>query len=397
MKNKLWKPIKEFLKKIRELLYRNFITEHIIRVKEQVLLESAPEFSDNTYSLYLEMLKKNYQKKYKIIWLVTSDEINKNFKRDDITYFNINKKGFINNLKLQYLINTSKFIITCNRFYKRKTNRQTIIYLNHGQPLKDCSKLKMNFGDVDASVTSSKFFVEKNSQALNTAKEKFVIFQPPRNDGLLKQNKNVRKIMDCENMKMIVWLPTFRNHADGKRVDSDFNMPLGIPIIYDIKELEKINKFLKDNNIIIFLKPHFVANLGDLKAKTYSNFKIIYNKDLDENNITLYELLGASDALITDYSSVYYDYLITKKPIGLTLDDFKEYESKTGFAYNYKEIMKGHYIYNKNDYYDFLDNISKNKDPNNEERMDIIKKLNFDTKGNYSKKVFDFLVDKYHF
>jgi len=29
--------------------------------------------------------------------------------------------------------------------------------------------------------------------------------------------------------------------------------------------------------------------------------------------------------------------------------------------------------------------------------MDIIKKLNFDTKGNYSKKVFDFLVDKYHF
>ena len=60
MKNKLWKPIKEFLKKIRDLLYRNFITEHIIKVKEQVLLESAPEFSDNTYSLYLEMLKHNY-------------------------------------------------------------------------------------------------------------------------------------------------------------------------------------------------------------------------------------------------------------------------------------------------------------------------------------------------
>ena len=120
------------------------------------------------------MLKNNYQKKYKIIWLVTNDDINKNFKRDDITYFNINKTGFINNLKLQYLINTSKFIITCNRFYKRKTNRQTIIYLNHGQPLKDCSKLKMNFGDADASVTSSKFFVEKNSQALNTAKEKGV-------------------------------------------------------------------------------------------------------------------------------------------------------------------------------------------------------------------------------
>ena len=147
MKNKIWIPIKNFLKKVRDLLYRNYITEKIIPVKEQVLLESAPDFSDNTYSLYLEMIKNNYQKKYKIIWLITNDEIEEAFIRDDISYFNINKKGFINNLKLQYLINTSKFIITCNRFYKRKTNRQTIIYLNHGQPLKDCSKLKMNFGD----------------------------------------------------------------------------------------------------------------------------------------------------------------------------------------------------------------------------------------------------------
>lgn len=397
MKNKIWLPIKNFLKKVRDLLYRNFITEKLIPVKEQILLESAPDFSDNTYSLYLEMLKNNYQKKYKIIWLITNDNIKEAFYRNDISYFNINKKGFINNLKLQYLINTSKFIITCNRFYKRKTNRQTIIYLNHGQPLKDCSKLKMNFGDADASVTSSKFFVEKNSQALNTAKERFVIFQPPRNDGLLNKEIKAKEIMNFSNQKLVIWLPTFRNHADGKRVDSDFVMPLGIPIVYDIKELEKLNKYLKERNITVILKPHFAANLGDLKAKTYSNFKIIYNDDLAKHNITLYELLGDSDALITDYSSVYYDYLITKKPIALTLDDFKEYEEKTGFAYNYKDIMKGDYIYNTKDFYKFFDNLSKEKDESKEERLKIIKKLGFDTEGNYSKKLFDFLVDKYHF
>ena len=397
MKNKIWIPIKNFLKKVRDLLYRNYITEKIIPVKEQVLLESAPDFSDNTYSLYLEMIKNNYQKKYKIIWLITNDEIEEAFIRDDISYFNINKKGFINNLKLQYLINTSKFIITCNRFYKRKTNRQTIIYLNHGQPLKDCSKLKMNFGDADASVTSSEFFIEKNSQALNTAKEKFVIFQPPRNDGLLNKDIDAKKIMDLKEQKVVIWLPTFRNHADGKRVDSDFIMPLGIPIIYDIKELENLNKYLKERNITVILKPHFAANLGDLKAKTYSNFKIIYNNDLAKNNITLYELLGSSDALITDYSSVYYDYLITKKPIALTLDDFKEYEEKTGFAYNYKDIMKGDYIYDAKDFYKFFDNLSKNKDESKDERLKIIKKLGLDTEGNYSKKLFEFLVDKYHF
>ena len=57
MIKKIWLPIKEFLKKIRDYGYRNFITEYFVPVKEQVLLESAPEFADNTYDLYLEMLK----------------------------------------------------------------------------------------------------------------------------------------------------------------------------------------------------------------------------------------------------------------------------------------------------------------------------------------------------
>jgi len=394
---KIWLFIKNILKKMRDYLYRNFITEYLVPVKEQIILESAPEFADNTYSLYLEMLKNDYQKKYKIIWLVTNNDVNDNFKRDDIYYFNINRRGFFHKIKFHYLINTSKFIITCNRFYKRKTSRQVIIYLNHGQPLKDCSKLKMNFGDADASVTSSEFFVEKNSQALNTDPDKFIIFQPPRNDGLFNKDKDIKKTLGYEGQKLVVWLPTFRNHADGKRVDSNFDMPLGIPIIYTVKELEKFNKYLKDRNITVILKPHFAAKIDDLKAKTYSNFKIIYNSDLDNHNLTLYELLSGSDALITDYSSVYYDYLITKKPIALTLDDFNEYDKMTGFAYDYKEIIKGDYVYNIDEFYNFFDNLDKNVDASRKDRLSVIKKLGLDTTGNYSKKLFDYLVKEYDF
>lgn len=397
MFNRIWIPIKNFLKKIRDFGYRNPITEYIIPVKNQILLESAPDFSDNTYYLYKELLKHDYQKKYRIIWLVTNDNIREKDYRNDITYFNINKKGILNKIRFQLLINTSKYIITCNRFYKRKTNRQIIIYLNHGQPLKDCTKLKMNYGSATASMTLSNFFIEANSKILNTPKEKFVIIGSPRNDGLLEKNKNVKKIMGYGNNKIIVWLPTFRNHMDGKRIDSKFNMPLGIPIIYDTKKLEELNEFLKKEKIIVLLKPHFVANLGDLKAKSFSNFKVIYNKDLDDKEITLYELLGASDALITDYSSVYFDYLITNKPIGLTLDDFEEYKEQTGFAYDYKKTIKGHYIYNLNDLYSFIENIATNEDMYKKDRKELIKKLNLDMTGNYSKKLFDYIVKKYNF
>ena len=59
--------------------------------------------------------------------------------------------------------------------------------------------------------------------------------------------------------------------------------------------------------------------------------------------------------------------------------------------------MKGHYIYNIKDFYDFIDELIANKDTFKKERLEIIKKLNLDTEGNYSKKLFDYIVKTYNF
>lgn len=390
--------IKELLKKLRNHMYMNFITDKIIPMKNQIILQSNPEFSDNTFALYKEMIKRDLQKKYKIIWFTTKDKflLNQTNIRDDVYYFNENKKGIFSFIKKHYLINTSKFIITCNGYYHRKTNRQTIVYLNHGMPIKDCTGLKMKFGDCDISLATSKFFVEHLSESLYTSKDKFKIFQFPRNDDLLTCNKDVKKILGIGNKKLVVWLPTFRKHADGVRVDSSFDMPLGVPIIYDIDSMKKLNKYLKDNNIYLLLKPHFAAKVDELKAGELSNFRIIYNDDLDNMDITLYDLLSKSDALVTDYSSVYYDYLILNKPIALTIDDIKEYKEGFGFAFEYKDACKGHYVENIADFYKFFDNLANNKDEFKREREKVIKMLKYDVSGDFSKKLLDYLVDKYY-
>lgn len=390
----MWKYIKKFLKKIRDHLYRNFLTEHFIPIKKQILLESAPDFSDNTYSFYLELLKNNYQDKYKIVWLVTK-EVDKRFYREDIEFFNINQKGIFHFLKFQLLINQSKFIITCNRFYKKKTKKQIIVFLNHGMPLKDCTKLKMNFKDADFSIVNSNFFVEELSKIINIKKEKFVELNAPRNDGLFDKSKDVKDILGLKDKKVVVWLPTYRkmNHI----VASSFDMPLGIPVIYNEKELIKLNKYLEQKNIVLLLKPHFAQDMSKIKLHELNSFKLIYNVDLDKAGLTLYELLGQSDAMITDYSSVYYDYLLTDKPIGLTIDDIKEYSREFGITYDYKKYIKGHYINNINDMYDFLDNLFSENDVYYKDRMKAKKMFNHDLKGNYSKKVFDYLKDHYNF
>ena len=56
----------------------------------------------------------------------------------------------------------------------------------------------------------------------------------------------------------------------------------------------------------------------------------------------LYSLLGRADALITDYSSVYFDYLLLDRPIGFAVGDMKDYEGERGFTVdNPYEYMPG--------------------------------------------------------
>lgn len=393
---KVMRIIKNILRKGRDyLLYRNFITEHLIPVKNRVILESKPDFADNTYSLYLEMLKNNYQEKYEIIWLVTNDNIPANFRNEKVKYYNINKKGIVHFFKFQYLLNTAKFIITCNRVFKRKTKRQTIIYLDHGTPLKDLTKLKMSYGHVDGTVVLSDFFIEASMKNLNTTKNQYIVAGFPRNDGLYTE-KNISKILKIKTKKYLVWLPTFRQYEDNKRIDSTFEMPLGIPIVYKKEDLDKLNTCLKKNDITLIIKPHFAAKINNIEV-SYSNITIMTNKTLDEFNLTLYELLGKSDGLITDYSSVYYDYLITEKPIALTLDDFEDYKEHTGFIYDYYDIIKGDYVYTLSDLETFVENIHKNIDNSLKERKNTIKRLSLDTRGSYSEKMLKILQDKYHF
>ena len=75
----------------------------------------------------------------------------------------------------------------------------------------------------------------------------------------------------------------------------------------------------------------------------------------------LYSLLAQTDALITDFSSVVFDYLLTDKPIGFCIDDFNEYEEKVGFCCveNIDELLTGPIIQNIDELITFLDSVYK--------------------------------------
>ena len=98
------------------------------------------------------------------------------------------------------------------------------------------------------------------------------------------------------------------------------------------------------------------------------------------------------DALITDYSSVYFDFCTTKKNIGLAISDFDNYVNLQGqFQYDYKDIVIGNYMYNINDLLEFIDDVSKNKDRTYNKRKKLFKRYDDYCDGKSADRIYEFL------
>jgi len=158
------------------------------------------------------------------------------------------------------------------------------------------------------------------------------------------------------------------------------------------KNIEYIQSFLSKNEILLIIKPHPNQLDLDIFKRGYKNILIIKDENLNEKDIFLYQIFQEVDALLTDYSSVYFDFLLTMKPIGFTIDDFESYEDKRGFVVdNPLELMPGHKITNLDELKRFILDIKEGKDDYYEERKKVNDLANKYKDGNSTKRLMDFL------
>ena len=107
-------------------------------------------------------------------------------------------------------------------------------------------------------------------------------------------------------------------------------------------------KYLTDNNVLLLIKPHpFEEELYEeyiiSKELSHPNIKVIFNKDMFDNNMSFYEFFKIADLMITDFSSIGIDYLITKKPIIFLNTLADDYNKTRGFILedNYELLEAG--------------------------------------------------------
>lgn len=365
--------------KIREAI-KNMMS--VFKTKNIIVFESNADYSDNSRAFYEYLIEKKYNDKYKIYWFVNDSSKFKNRECKNVKFITMWKNGTKKSLfqwfKYFYIVKNAKILISSNR-QLHKLNKKTIsININHGTPLKKVKDLQIVPKDIDIVLVGSDFCIDMMSKQLNLPKEKFICVGNPRNDIIFKESKTLEKVKEysCYD-KIIIWLPTFRKAMDSDRNDSSLDFPIGLPIIYSEKELIKLNEYLKKNNVLVLFKLHPHQDTTLLKTTSLSNIKILTDSYLIEKDIELTELFKITNALITDYSGVYYDYLLLDNIIGFTVDDFDEYKKGKGFAFeNIQDYMAGEKIENINDLYKFIDNVIKNNDLFKVERIKMKKKFN---------------------
>lgn len=234
------------------------------------------------------------------------------------------------------------------------SKKQLVVNLWHGMALKNIGLLdgKSNLPQSHKTICTSEFFQKIHAKAFGMKPEDVLITGLPRNDILIKQTENAKLLAIKEKYKSCyVWLPTYRKSGEGDiRVDGDTSNVF----CFENFDYFKLNKILSEKNELLIIKPHPMAVLDEFEEEL-SNIKIINEHWLTNNNITLYELLSISDALWTDYSSVFVDYLVTNKPILFIVPDLDAYKNSRGFTFDIADIeLPGHIIVNENELFNLV-------------------------------------------
>ena len=288
-------------------------------------------FDDSPKALFDYMKKDERFQGYKFVWAfhepekfdVPGAEV---IKTDTVEYFRTAMKAHL------WITNSG---IERGLFFKKKGT----VYLNtwHGTPIKymgsDALKIepsKMPKRNYDLQNAQSMYEAEIFSRTYCIPMEKMLVCGYPRNDILINNDADIqkeykRKLGIPIEKTVILYAPTFRDYDR----DAALNCFLKPPIHFDTWKEELGEEY------VVLMRCHYeVAKL--LGVDIDGDFV----RDVSDYP-TLNDLMLASDMLISDYSSIIFDYAILKRPIVVYTYDYDTYNKKRGIYIDVRETFDG--------------------------------------------------------
>ncbi|MFT6841553.1 MAG: CDP-glycerol glycerophosphotransferase (TagB/SpsB family) [Psychroserpens sp.] len=310
------------------------------------------KYGDNSKALF-EYVNKCHPD-YKSIWLSRNPDVINSLRKEGYKSYHANSfMGIWYSLNAGFIFVSSSKIDVNYLFI----NGAKWIQLYHGAPLKKVG-LDDEFSKSDSlfqrrivkhlfpfvyefnfhlTTALSSEFSNILCSAFNLSSSQIEITGFPRNDNLFA--KESEQIIDKINTKFnnpikILYLPTFRSEIEKKDLFGGYGF-----------NPNKFQRFLEKINGVLISKGHFV----DQNVSNDSSIERIFH--LSDSDIKdVYVLAKDSNFLLTDYSSILFDYLLTDNPIIFTAFDLKEYISKNRQLYfQYEDVISGPVVKDWND------------------------------------------------
>ena len=314
--------IKNILGKTIKFIYR--ITYKLIPTHKKTVLFIAFHgrgYSDNPRAIYEYMRQQDQFKDYRFIWAI------KHHKKKNISIENAKVIEYFSIPYFFYLARSQYWIANCKLpMYVLKKKNQIYLQTWHGTPLKKLAfdievpegttfyRSGMNeemmhetyAQDVkkyNYMISPSAFTTEIFQSAFRINRERLIETGYPRNDFLTNYTEedvlNIKKKLGIPlDKKVLLYAPTWR---DNSYITKGYTFKLEV-------HFDKWQKILGDEYVIVF-KPHYLI-VNDFDIDQYQGF--VYFVEANEDISNLYII---ADALVTDYSSVFFDYAILKRPI----------------------------------------------------------------------------------
>lgn len=189
-------------------------------------------------------------------------------------------------------------------------------------------------------ITSSEEIRPLYAEAFNIPEEKVLATGSPRTDVFFDESwrdsakKNIYKqYPELENKKIVLFAPTYR----GRKVeDADYN--------FEYADLNRLQRELgKEYAIVTRWHPALQRNIKKGIKESSNCEDVLDVSEYDDVN----ELLIAADILVTDYSSIIFDYYFANKPVVYFVYDLEEYEGNRGLYYDFIEYVYGTIAYER--------------------------------------------------
>ncbi|GAB0330372.1 hypothetical protein JPSP49_12730 [Staphylococcus pseudintermedius] len=307
---------------------------HSTSIKPHQILyqvRDGKSITDSPYAIFLGLNAHETFSNYQHIWVVDHPDTLVFYQEKFKVFQNV---SFVIKESNEYLkaLTESKFLINNATFPAYFTKKPEQVYINtwHGTPLKhmgfDVKNNLKGSQNTMKNFLASDYMISPNAHTTNIFKHAFKLdglysgeileIGYPRIDLTINTTANEAREYLAEHLNLkknpiILYCPTWR----GKNVNDPENSLLNV-----FEEIKLLNQKLP-HQVLVKVHP-FVYS----KAKEMPELKPYLVPDFLDTN----QLMPAVDLMITDYSSIFFDFLVTDKPIVFYVPDLDKYQNERG-------------------------------------------------------------------